>query len=119
VTRLAQVGFDDRGDVVVAHIAGELDLSNVHDIGDALNATVTSGTAGLVLDLSALSHLDSAGIRLIFDLRGRLATGRQRLTAVVREGAAIREVMDLAAVPASVPVFATVDDAVAAAASPR
>jgi anti-anti-sigma factor len=117
VTRLAQVEFADRDDVVVARIAGELDLSNVHDIADALNAAVTSGKAGLVLDLSALDHLDSAGVRLIYDLRGRLATARQNLTAVVPEGAAIREVMELAAVPATVPLFATVDEAAAAAAA--
>lgn len=118
MTRLAQVGFDDRDDVVVAHVAGELDLSNVHDIGDALSEAVTSRTAGLVLDLSELTHLDSAGVRMIFSLRHQLVTARQKLTAVVPEGAAIREVLDLAAVPAAVPVFATVDDAVAAASAP-
>ena len=116
MTRLAQVDFDERGAVLVARISGELDLSNVHDIADALNAAVTSATAGLVLDLSALTHLDSAGVRLIFDLRARLATARQKLAAVVPEGAAIREVMDLAAVPAAVPLFTALDDAVAAAA---
>jgi anti-anti-sigma factor len=115
VTRLAQVDFEERGAVLVARIAGELDLSNVHDIGDALNAAVTSATSGLVLDLSALTHLDSAGVRLIFDLRGRLTTARQKLTAVVAEGAPIREVMDLAAVPATVPLFTALGDAVTAA----
>jgi anti-anti-sigma factor len=116
VTRLAQVEFDERGEVVVARIAGELDLSNVHDIGDALNAAVTSATAGVVLDLTSLTHLDSAGVRLIFDLRSRLNTARQKLAAVVPEGARIREVMDLAAVPAAVPLYTALDDAVASAA---
>ena len=115
MTRLAQVGFEDRGDVVVARIAGELDLSNVHDIGDALEQAMSSQAAGLVLDLSELTHLDSAGVRLVFSLRQRLTTARQKMTMVVPEGAAIREVLDLAAVPAAVPVFASADDAVAAA----
>jgi anti-anti-sigma factor len=118
VTRLAQLDFDERGDVVVARIAGELDLSNVHDIGDGLAAAVTGERAGLVLDLSELSHLDSAGIRLLFDLRQRLATARQRLVAVVPVDAAIREILDLAAVPATVPVHADLDADVAAAARP-
>jgi stage II sporulation protein AA (anti-sigma F factor antagonist) len=115
VTRLAQLDFERRDDVVVARIAGELDLSNVHDIGDALNAAVTSDVRGLVLDLSALDHLDSAGVRLIFDLRSRLATARQQVTAVVPDGAPIREILELAAVPATVPVFASLAQAVAAA----
>ena len=118
MTRLAQLDFDERGDVVIARLAGELDLSNVHDIGDGLNAAVTRDTAGLVLDLSELTHIDSAGVRLLFDLRGRLATARQRLVAVVPDGASIREVLDLAAVPATVPLFPELDQAVAAAAAP-
>jgi len=119
VTRLAQLDFDERGDVVIARIAGELDLSNVHDIGDGLNAAVTSATAGLVLDLTELTHLDSAGVRLLFDLRQRLATARQRLVAVVPEGAAINEVLDLAAVPTTLPVYRDLETAVGAAASRR
>ena len=115
MTRLAQLDFDERGDVDIARLAGELDLSNVHDVGDGLNSAVTARTAGLVLDLAALTHLDSAGIRLLFDLRQRLSTARQRLVAVVPEDAPIREVLELAAVPATVPVFAELDEAVAAA----
>jgi anti-anti-sigma factor len=116
VTRLAQLDFEEHGNVIVARLSGELDLSNVHDIGDGLNAAVTREIAGLVLDMTGLRHIDSAGVRLVFDLRERLTTARQRLVAVVPEGAAIREVLDLAAVPAAVPVFARPDQAVAAAA---
>jgi anti-anti-sigma factor len=116
VTRLAQLDFEEHGDVIVARLSGELDLSNVHDIGDGLNAAVTRETAGLVLDLTELTHIDSAGVRLLFDLRERLTTARQRLVAVVPGGAAIREVLDLAAVPATVPVFERQDQAVDAAA---
>ena len=117
MTRLAQLDFDERGDVVIARLSGELDLSNVHDIGDGLNAAVTSTAAGLVLDLTELTHLDSAGVRLLFDLRQRLATARQRLVAVVPQGAAIREVLDLAAVPATLPVYPDLEAGVAAAAA--
>jgi len=116
VTRLAQLDFEERDDVVVARLTGELDLSNVHDIGDGLGAAVTSEAAGLVIDLSALTHLDSAGVRLLFDLRQRLATARQRLVLVVPVDAAIREVLDLAAVPAAVPTYPDLGEAAAAAA---
>jgi anti-anti-sigma factor len=117
VTRLAELDFEERGDVVVARLSGELDLSNVHDIGDALNAAVTSRTAGLVVDLSAVTHLDSAGVRLLFDLRQRLGTARQRLVAVVPPDAPIREVLELAAVPATIELCTDLDGAVAAAAA--
>jgi anti-anti-sigma factor len=117
LTRIAQLDFDERGFVLIARISGELDLSNVHDIGDGLTAAVTSRSVGLVLDLSRLDHLDSAGLRLLFDLRQRLARSRQRLVIVVPDGAVIREVLDLASVQSAIPLFAELDDAVAAAAT--
>jgi anti-anti-sigma factor len=115
VTRLADLDFEERGDVVVARLSGELDLSNVHDIGDGLNAAVTSRMAGLVLDLSGLTHVDSAGVRLLFDLRHRLETARQRLVAVVPADAPVREILELAAVPATIDLYTEVDRAVTAA----
>lgn len=118
MSRLARLDLGERDGVVVAVIAGELDLSNVHDVGDALAVAVTADGAGLVLDLSQLRHLDSAGVRLLFDLRARLATARQRLALAVPAGAPIREVLELSAVPATVPVCADLDAAVRAVAAP-
>ena len=118
MTRLARLDFDERGDVVIARIAGELDLSNVHDIGDGLAAALPATAAGLVLDLSELTHLDSAGIRLLFDLRQRLSTARQRLVAVVPAESPVHEIIDLAAVPATLSVVSELDAAVAAAGTP-
>jgi anti-anti-sigma factor len=119
LTRLAELDFEERGDAVVARLSGELDLSNVHDIADALHAAVSGDVAGLALDLSELTHLDSAGVRLLFDLRQRLATARQVLVAVVPAGAPIREILDLAAVPATIELFTDLDAAVAAASAAR
>jgi anti-anti-sigma factor len=113
LSQLARLDFDERDDVVVARIAGELDLSNVHDIGDALAGAVPSGAAGLVLELSELEHLDSAGIRLLYELRTRLVTARQRIAAVVPLEAPVREVLDLAAVPARMPLHGDLESAIA------
>lgn len=111
---LAELEFEERGDVIVASVSGELDLSNVHDIGDALGAAVPAAVAGLVLDLSALRHLDSAGVRLLFDLRTKLANSRQGFAIVVPDGAVIMEVLELAAVRTILPVHADLNAAVQA-----
>jgi anti-anti-sigma factor len=112
LTRLAQLEFDERDGVLVAQVSGELDLSNVYDVGDAIAGAIRGEHAGLVLDLSDLRHLDSAGVRMLFDLRARLAAGRQRFAVVVGAGAPIREVLILAAVPATIRVHDEVDAAV-------
>ena len=114
MTRLADLRFDDVGPVPVAHLSGELDLSNVRDIGDALAQGVPAEAAGLVVDLSELRHIDSAGVRMLFELRRQLGRRRQSLALAVPERARIRDVLALAAVDQTVTVEVAVDAAVAA-----
>jgi anti-anti-sigma factor len=114
VIRLAELEFDDSPDVRVARVVGELDLSNATDIADALAAAAEEATLGLVIDMSGLTHIDSAGVRLLFDLRRRLSVRRQTLALAVPPDARIRDVLAMAAVHETVPVAATVEEAVAA-----
>jgi anti-sigma B factor antagonist len=115
VSRLAELDVEDRDGVRVARIEGELDLSNVVDVGEALVASVDADAIGLVLDMTGLRHIDSAGVRMLFDLRRRLVQRRQALALAVPERARIRDVLDLAAVGETVPLFGDVAAAVAAA----
>jgi anti-anti-sigma factor len=114
VTRLAELGVDGRDDVMVATLSGELDLSNVRDLTDALGQAVPAEALGLVIDMSDLRHIDSAGLRMVFDVRRRLGQRRQELVLAVPPGARIRDVLELAAVEQTVGVVADVDAAVAA-----
>ena len=114
MTRLAELRFDGASPVPVAHLSGELDLSNVRDIGDALAQGVPAEATGLVADLSELRHIDSAGVRMLFELRRQLLRRRQSLALVVPERARIRDVLALAAVDQAVTVETGVEAAVAA-----
>jgi anti-anti-sigma factor len=104
------------GDVVVARLIGEIDLSNARPIGSLVAGAVTNDASGVVLDLSDTTYLDSSGVHLIFELAERLSGRQQRLALAVPEGAQIRRVLDLVNVRAAIPVEVEVD---AAAASVR
>lgn len=65
------------GDVVA--LRGELDLTNARQLADAL-AGAPADT--VILDLSELAFLDSAGIRAIDGVRGRFEQDRRRLLIV-------------------------------------
>jgi anti-anti-sigma factor len=114
VSRLAELGVEELDGVQVASLDGELDLSNVADVGDALAAAMDAAAVGLVIDMTRLRHIDSAGVRMLFELRRRLGQRRQELALAVPEGARIRDVLDLAAVGTAVPLFAEVPAAVEA-----
>lgn len=111
---LAEVTLDRQGGVVVASLAGEVDLSNVADIRLALVEAVAQETECLVIDLSETTYLDSTGVRMLFDLAVRLQARRQDLRLVVPDATIVRRVLVLTKLDQSVHFDVSVADAVAA-----
>ena len=68
--------------VAVVAVAGEIDLTNADAMRAALEGTAT---LAVVLDLSAVTFLDSSGIRAI-DLARRGLFGQERSLVVVSPG---------------------------------
>jgi anti-anti-sigma factor len=109
---LADVEFELAEGIVVAHVEGEIDLSNGEELRNALASRLTNEALGLVLDLREVAYLDSAGIHLIYALRERLGNRGQQLRLVVGAGSPITEVLRITDVPRTVGAFETVDAAV-------
>ena len=68
---------------------------------------------GLVVDLSEVRHLDSAGIRMLHRLAGQLAQRRLELRVVVPGASSVRRVLELSCFDAHLPLTETVDSALA------
>ena len=98
--------------MVVVRVDGDIDMSAAHDMYRGLAARLTNEGAGLVLDLTATSYLDSAGIELVFDLARRLRTRRQSLGLVVPREAPMRRVLAMYDVEAVAPIDTSVEAAV-------
>jgi anti-anti-sigma factor len=102
--RLSEVEFDDRAGVVIARIRGEVDGSNAVELGRALGEKLPSSAHGLVLDLSAVGYLDSAGIELLFGLARRLGDRRQRLRLGVPPRSPVRRVLEICDISSVAPI---------------
>jgi anti-sigma B factor antagonist len=113
---LADLRFEHADAVVVARLAGDVDMSNAGDIGAALDRTLTNDKLALVLDLTDVDYFDSAGIHLIFDLRERLRIRGLNLRLVVPEGSSARASLYLAGVLRAIEVDETLDAALGAVA---
>jgi anti-anti-sigma factor len=85
-------------------LVGEIDLSNVDALAGSLRATVPNTAAGLVLDLTRVTYLDSTGIRLLFELARELADRQQDVRVVSPHASPLRRVLLLAGVSAAMPV---------------
>jgi anti-sigma B factor antagonist len=103
------LSFERRGDVVLVQVRGEVDLSNVAPVRSQLLGAVPNVATALVLDLSGTDHLDSSGVRLIFELSERLESRGQQLRLVVPNGSAISRVLDITEVHRVVPVSSSLE----------
>ena len=108
---LADVRFEPLGEVVVAHLEGEIDMSNAAELGSALGDQVPEDVRALVLDLREVGYLDSAGIRLIYELRTRLDGRGQQLRLVVASAAPSADALRISDVTRAIGAVETVDAA--------
>lgn len=109
---LVRIDVQQHRSVPVCGIRGELDASNVDDVLGQVVAAVPNDAPGLALDLTHTEYLDSAGVRILFELARRLRARRQELRIVVPPDGIVRRVLVLTALADVVPI----DDDVAEAA---
>jgi anti-anti-sigma factor len=78
----------------VERLRGEIDIAAVPALSRRL-MSVPNTLHALIVDLSAVTYLDSSGVRLLHELHDRLSLRAQRLVVVCPGGAAPRRVLDL------------------------
>ena len=111
---LATIGFEDAERATVATIDGEVDMSNADRLLDELMARVGSAP-WLVIDLTACSYLDSAGLRAVarVDLRCRDVGAGLRL--VVDPAGAVDRALTMTRMSEVLTVDRSLGDALASA----
>ena len=97
--------------IVIASLTGEIDLSNATEITDALLGGVPNEALGLVIDLSNVSYLDSAGVRMLAELDHRLGWRAQILRVVAPESSRSRRVLVIAGLERVLSMVTSVDAA--------
>lgn len=112
--RIVEFKLSEEGHVLVARIAGEVDASNAGELRLVISERLPASATGLVLDLSAVTYLDSSGVHLLFDLGRRLRARRQAVRLVVPEGAPVRRVLALCNVDGVAPMEYQLGAAIAA-----
>ncbi|HEX7745822.1 MAG TPA: anti-sigma factor antagonist [Micromonosporaceae bacterium] len=111
------VQTEQRGDVVVVSIAGELDMATAPQLQDQITDLIDRGRCRIVFDLANLSFCDSTGLSVFV----RAKNGCDDSGGVVRLAAPQRGVLRILEVSGLVEVlqtYPTVDEAVAADPSP-
>ena len=96
MSELANLAVASTNGVVVATLSGEIDLSNAAHITRAVVGGVPNEAVGLVMDLSDVAYLDSAGVRMLAELERRLGWRSQAFRVVAPDGSRTRKVLSIA-----------------------
>jgi anti-sigma B factor antagonist len=90
------VSFSKRGDADVVSLTGEIDLANSAEIGKAIVLGIRK-SGKVVIDLTTVSFLDSAGVRLLDALIGDMVAHGTAARLVVGERGPARMTLQLCA----------------------
>jgi anti-anti-sigma factor len=112
LTELASLTIEEREEVVVAAVQGELDISNASSTGEAVERAVPGAALAVVMDFTQLDFLDSSGVSMMFALARRLGSHRQQLLVVAPAERPVRRVLDIVEFARAAPLHETVDEAV-------
>ncbi len=104
MSELASIEAEQKGSWFLLRLHGEIDISNARELAAAIEAAVPNGTPTIAVDLTHVSYLDSAGVKLLMQLADRLRARRRVLRLVVPENAPIRAVLELTGLPGLVPL---------------
>ena len=96
--RLADVHRTEHDGAEVVALTGEIDISNTERIRRAVTQAMSNRSIALILDLSGVDFIDSAGIQLIYQLREDLRARGQVLRLVIPSRAPTIDALRLAGV---------------------
>ncbi len=89
-----EISRQTSGDLIILHLAGRLDANWCNHVETALSAAVREGEHRLHLDMSAVSYISSAGIRVLLTCYKQLRA-INGLFGVIRPSESVRSVLEL------------------------
>ena len=109
--KAASLTMGDVQGVRVATFDGDIDLAVVDRLGAELDGAAGSAVPSLVVDLTGVTYLDSAGVHLLFKLahRRHVTGGATRLAVAAGP---VRRVLELTGVESALAMDSSVDEAI-------
>jgi len=93
---LADVQITLAPTALIAHVTGEVDMSNAEEVGATVIGATRNEAQGVILDLTGVDYLDSAGIYVIYGMRASLQARGQVLILVIPPTSPVEDSLRLA-----------------------
>lgn len=109
---LAQVrSSPDETGALIVRLDGEIDVSNVEEVTDALLEATETRRARCILDLSQTRYLDSSAIRMLFTVAARLRVRRVELFLLVPVEGVVRRLLEIMEIGSAIPMLGSIAEA--------
>lgn len=108
---MIDINVEQRDQITLVAVSGRVDSMNANQFGEALSTQISDGNAHLVLDLSSVEYMSSAGLREIVTSlkKAKKASGDLRLAQPSQR---VREVLEMAGLDTIFRIYGSQDDAV-------
>ena len=102
---------DPKETVTLVEVSGRIDSMSANEFGSGITSQIDVGKVQLVLDLSSVEYMSSAGLReIVTNLkRAKKASGDLRLAQPSQR---VREVLEMAGLDTVFRIYTTQDDAI-------
>jgi len=87
------------GAVPRARVRGPVDITTADKLARQLLAASRGGTLSLIAELTGVTHLASAGVRALYQIKEQLTAHQQELTLLAAPGSRAHVVLELARLP--------------------
>jgi anti-sigma B factor antagonist len=100
---------EERGEAVVLHPSGEVDLATVSSLYSMMKSAGEDGRH-VVVTLNEITYIDSTGIKALLDVHRLLRQRSQRLV-LADPTSMVRKVIEITALEKVIPVYASLEEA--------
>jgi anti-anti-sigma factor len=108
---LADVQITLARHALVARLSGEIDMSNAEEMGATVIGATPTEASGVVLDVSAVEYMDSAGIYVVYGMRASLQARGQSLILVIPPDSPVHDALRLSGADRPGEIAGTVEEA--------
>lgn len=107
---MIDISIEQRDQITLVAVSGRVDSMNANQFGEALTTQISDGNTQLVLDLSSVEYMSSAGLREIVTSlkKAKKASGDLRLAQPSQR---VREVLEMAGLDTIFRIYGSQDDA--------
>jgi|SRR5687767_2893821 anti-sigma B factor antagonist len=108
---MVDIQVSGRDQVTLVEVQGRVDSMTANSLGEALNRELDNGNVHMVLDLSSVDYMSSAGLREIVTALKKAKRGSGDLR-LAQPSDRVREVLEMAGLDTIFRIFSTQAEAV-------